>query len=125
MQKELIEQWSRLAQTAFDSFKELSEINSRVVERLSQQNYELLNTYFLAGIKGVQLVAEPKSYQDLVAGQSALVAEYGDKLTAASRKTVDVLGESRNEYTAWVEKGVQTAQAAAPYTRPANSKKAA
>jgi hypothetical protein len=112
MQKQVIDQWGEFTRTALDSLKELGQINTKLVTRLSQQQLELLNTSLEAAGRETQLVGESKGYNDLVAHQSALAAEYNRKFLDIVRTTTNVLEETRNELTAWVEKGVKSVERA-------------
>lgn len=106
-QRELIGQWSKLTKTGFDSLKELGEINGRLVERLSQQQLEIVNASLEATVKETQLLTQSKGYKDLVDNQSALSAEYNRRFLDIVRRTTDILTQARDELSAWVERGVE------------------
>jgi phasin family protein len=110
MQKELIEQWGEFTKTAFDSLRELGEINTKLVGRLSQQQLEILNTSLEAAVQETHLVSESKDYKQLLSGQSTLTAEYNRKFLEIVRKTTDILEETREELTGWLEKGVENVE---------------
>ena len=55
------------------------------------------------------MVTEAKGVQDVLSGQADLSADYSKQVLAIARKTADILNQSREEITAWVEKGVETA----------------
>ena len=110
MQKQVIDQWGEFTRHALDSLKELGEINTKLVTRLSQQQLEMLNTSLEAAAKETRLVSETKGYNELVAGQSSLAAEYNRKFLDIVRTTTGLLEETRNELTAWVEKGMKTVE---------------
>ena len=123
MQKDLFEQWNKFGKSTYDSFKELADINTSVFEKLSEQQLEALNVYMETGAKQVSLFSESKGYQDLLSGEAALANEANEKLLSVARNVAGILNDSKNEFTSWVEKGIETA--VAPVTKPAPTKKAA
>jgi hypothetical protein len=125
MLPEIIDQWSKFARTTLDTFKELGDLNTRFIERASQQQLELANVSIDATIKSAHLASEARSYKDFVTGQAALANEYGDRVLKVARKGNDAAAELREEYSAWLEGKVREAVAPLVRTAPAASKKAA
>ena len=123
MQKDLFEQWNKFGKTAYDSFKELAEINTSVYEKLTEQQMEALNVYMETGAKQVSLLSESKGYQDLLSGQASLANEANEKLLSVARNVAGILTDSKNEITSWVEKGIESA--VTPIVKAAPAKKAA
>jgi phasin family protein len=126
MPTEFIDQWTKFTRAAFDAAKELGELNTKLVEGISQQQFELAQASVDLGVKGVQLVSEPRHYKDLIAGQTALAGEYSDRVLKIARKGNEVAAELRDEYAAWIEGKVR--EATAPLmkaTGPVSGKKAA
>jgi phasin family protein len=126
MPPEFIDQWTKFTRTALDAAKELAGLNTKLVERISQQQFELAQASVELGVKGVQLVSEPRPYKDFVAGQTALAGEYSERVLKIARKGNEVAAELRDEYAAWIEGKVH--EATAPLmkaTGPVSGKKAA
>lgn len=123
MQKDLFEQWNTFGKTAYDSFKQLADINTSVFEKLSEQQLEALNVYLETGAKQVSLFSESKGYQDLLSGEAALANEANEKLLSVARNVTGILNDSKNEFTSWFEKGIESA--VAPVVKSAPAKKAA
>jgi phasin family protein len=117
MQKELINQWSQLTKQNFDSLKELGEINTKLVERLSRQQLEMLSASMEATVRETQLVTQSRGYKELLDSQSGLTAEYNKKFLDIVRETTDILTEARDDLTAWIEKGVERAAQGVETTR--------
>ena len=124
MQTELFDQWTKFSKTSFGTLKELGEINAKAIEKLTEQQLALVTTWVEGSVKQLTLLGEAKGYNDVFAGQSELAAEYSNKLLGVARKTADALTESKDEFTTWVEKGVESATVN-PFTKPSTSKKAA
>jgi hypothetical protein len=126
MSPEIIDQWTKFTRTAFDAVKELTELNTKLLERTSEQQFELANASFDAGVKGVQLVSEPRSYKDFVSGQTALITEYGDRVLKIVRRGNEVAAELRDEYATWLEGKVrEAARTSGPVANPTAGKKVA
>ena len=102
-----------VAQAAHDSLRELGEINARLVQRLSEQQLEVLRTTMEASARETQLLSQPASYQSLPSQQAALVREYNEKFLEIARRTADILRETRDELTAWVQRGLDQATSTA------------
>jgi len=126
MPPEIIDQWTKFTRTALDAVKELTELNTKLLERTSEQQFELANASLDAGVKGAQLVSEPRSYKDFVSGQTALVTEYGDRVLKIVRRSNEVAAELRDEYAAWLEGKVrEAARTSGPVANPTTGKKVA
>lgn len=115
MPAEIFDQWTKLTRSTLDAVKELAELNTRLFERTSEQQFELAQASLDAGVKGAQLVSEPRSYKDFVNGQTALVSEYGDRVQKIVRRGNEVAAELRDEYASWIEGKLR--EAVSPLTR--------
>jgi Phasin protein len=126
MSPEIFEQWSKLTRTGLDAIKELGELNTRLFERASQQQLELAQVSIDAGVKGIQLAGESRSYREFVGGQTALATEYGERVLKTVRKSNEAAAELRDEYSAWIEGKVrELVTPLVKATGPSASKKAA
>jgi hypothetical protein len=103
MSTETMEQWGKFSQSALDSLKELTAINAKLVERLSEQQFELAGLALETSLKGANLAVAAPAYKEYAAGQSALAGEYGEKVLSVVRKTTNVLAEARDQYSTWTE----------------------
>jgi hypothetical protein len=103
MSTETIEQLGKFSRAALDSFKELTAINAKLVERLSEQQFELVSLALEAGVRGANLAIGVPSYKDYVSGQTALAGEYNEKVLSIVRKTGGIVTEARDQYSEWTE----------------------
>src|SRR5919201_1451154 len=110
-QKELLDQWGKLTRTAFDSLKELGGINAKLMDKLSEQQQEIMKACLEASAREAQLVSTSKDFQELQTGQTTLASEYNERFLGIVRRTLDILTECREELATWVQKGVETATA--------------
>jgi hypothetical protein len=104
-----VNRWASLGKDALDSMKELGGINTRVIEKLTEQQQALMNTYLEASTKEIKLLSEVKDAKDLLTKQSALVSEYNGKFVEIVRSMNEILGECNNELPVWAEKGMEKA----------------
>jgi phasin family protein len=106
MATQLLNQWPGYTTTDLASLQELADINIKLWERFFRQQLDVLNTSFEAAVRGTQAVTEAKDYKDFLARQSAVAAEYSDQVLGIARKTNTVVGDIRDELTAWAERQV-------------------
>ncbi len=122
MPTETIEQWGKFSRAALDSLKELAAINAKLVERLSEQQLELVGLTLEASLKGANLAVGVPAYKELMSGQTALASEYNDKVLSIVRKTGGIVTEARDQYSEWTEGRIK--EIATPITRVAAKKSA-
>jgi hypothetical protein len=108
MQQDYIESWTSLGNNTYASFKELGEIGTKATEKLTEQQLGFLSTFMDTGVKHLSLYSESKGYKDLLSGFTKLSTEYNDRLLDSLRKTAEILTESKDEFTAWTEKAIET-----------------
>ena len=118
MQPDLYDQWTKFTKTSFAALKELGDINTKAVEKLTEQQLALWTTLVEGSVKQFSLLGEAKGYKDVFSGQSEIAAEYSNKFLGIARKSADILTESKDEFTTWVEKSVEKATVN-PFTKPA------
>jgi hypothetical protein len=100
---ETIEQWGKFSRAALDSLKELTTINAKLVERLSEQQLELVGLALETSVKGANLAVAAPGYKELVSEQTALVGAYNEKVLGIVRKTGGIVAEARDQYSEWTE----------------------
>lgn len=104
---ELIEQST---ETAMESARRIGELNQRTFEKMFQYQADLAAFYMDASARGLELITKAKGYQDLMAGQTALLRECGERNMAALREGMAFANESGNEYGAMFQEGVKVAR---------------
>lgn len=119
---ELLKQWTEMNKSAMDAIKELGEINTSAMTRLTQRQMDMISLYMESGAKQLEMMSEVKNVQDLAAAQSKLFTEMNEKLLDNARQTVEVLVDVKAELSAWVEKGMQNASDMMP-ANPVTKKK--
>ncbi len=111
MQNELIQQWTEINKTTMAAIKELGEINTNAMTRLTQRQMEMVNLYMDGGSKQLETLSEAKEVQDIAAAQSRLFAELNKNLMENARQTVNDLVEVKDKLSAWAEKGMENTSA--------------
>ncbi|KAF0102525.1 MAG: hypothetical protein FD187_2036 [bacterium] len=110
MQKEIIELIEQSTETAMESARRIGELNQRTFEKMFQYQADLAAFYMDASARGLELITKAKGYQDLMAGQTALLRECGERNMAALREGMAFANESGNEYGAMFQEGVKVAR---------------
>ncbi|MFB3100122.1 MAG: phasin family protein [Gammaproteobacteria bacterium] len=119
MTNDITKQWSEISKTAIESMKELGNINTKVMEKLIEQQLAVLNTCMEASQKEIELAASGENAQNpqaLVAAQAELMAEYNSKLMKIVQSTGNILKDCNSEITSCTDKGMNIAQKTAPKT---------
>lgn len=109
MTTETLEQSYKLSRGALDSLKELSSINMKLVEKLTEQQFELVSASIDASVKGANLALTTRGYKELASQQSALVSDYNERVLGIARKSSGIVAEVRDEVAEWVEGGLKDA----------------
>jgi len=121
MTNDITKQWNEISKTAIESMKELGSINTKVIEKLTEQQLAVLNTCMEASQKEIDLAASEKNIQDpqsLLAAQAELVAEYNSRLISIVQSTGEILKDCNREITSWADKGMNVTQKSAAKPAP-------
>ena len=116
MTDDITKQWNEISKTAIESMKELGSINTKMIEKLTEQQLAVLNTCMEASQKEIELAASEKNVQDpqaLLAAQAELVAEYNSRLMSIVQSTGEILKDCNSKITSWADKGINVAQKSA------------
>jgi phasin family protein len=109
MSNEMLQKWTELNQSAMNSVKELGDINTKMMTRLTQRQMDMMNLYMEGSSKQMEVMSAAKNPQDIVGAQSGLYTEMNEKLMDNARQTLEVLMEAKAELTGWAEKGMSQA----------------
>ena len=113
MTNDITKQWSEISKTAIESMKELGNINTRVIQQLTEQQLAVLNTCMEASQKEIEMAASGKNAQNpqaLLAAQAELMAEYNSRFMNIVQSTGNILKDCNNEIMDWADKGMNIAQ---------------
>jgi hypothetical protein len=116
MTNDITKQWNEISKTAIESMKELGNINTRVIEKLTEQQLAVLNTCMEASQKEIEMASSGKNAQNpqaLLKAQADLIAEYNSRLMGIVQSTGDILKDCNSEITSWADKGMSVTQKSA------------
>ena len=126
MTEEITKQGNKIARAAIASMKELGNINTKVIEKRTEQQFLVLNTCLEASQKEIEMAASGKNAQDpqaLLTAQAELMAEYNSKLMGIVQSTGAILKDCNSEITCWADKGMNVTSKAALKTVKKTAKK--
>ncbi len=110
---------------AVDAFMGFNKIAVRTQGLLAGQQLAALENVFAAGSKNLQLVTEGRDPKDLMAGQTEVAVQLGEKLVAVVQEALDIQTQARDEVATLVEEGLKAANVPTVPKTPKTSKKAA
>jgi len=105
--KESIELLNDLSTKGYETAKSFGEINLRIMERALARQMDTLNILMDGGLRNLKMVTESKGPADLVKGQVDIFREVSERMLRESRETIKLASDSREEYRAWFEQGLQ------------------
>ncbi len=117
MNKDIAENLNKFGKASYDATKELYEINLKIAGQMYDQQLAFFNLSFEYATATMELIGNSKGYNDIVSGQTALISDASEKVQGIARNTVDIMNESKDEVSAWVEKGVEDAAAIVPFAQ--------
>lgn len=110
MQKDVFELFEKTSASAMEASRKVGELNMRTFDRLFQQQADMAAFYMDASVRAMELFTKAKGYQDLMAGQVALLRECGERCITAARDGMAFTKESVTEYSAMTQEGIKQAQ---------------
>ncbi len=117
MNNEMIENMNKLGKTSYDAMKEFYDINMKIVGQFTEQQMALINLTMECATAQMEMIGKSKGYKDILNGQTSLFNETSEKVQGIARNTMDIMNESKDEVSAWVEKGVEDASAIVPFVK--------
>jgi phasin family protein len=125
MQNEIIERVTEAGKSSYTAMQELGAINSKVLKDLSELQIGLATFSIESGVELTKTLTSTTNYKDLMSAEAEFANEYGSKVMEFSRKTADVLNESRDEVVGWFEKTIENTTSEKKPAPKRSSKKAA
>jgi len=128
MQEQIIENITAATRNSYEALQELGRINSDTVAKLSQLQFSMATLGIEGSVEQAKLLTSTTNYKDLLTAESNFTSNYSEQVMGIARQTADVLTESRDEISSWIEKSADTVTSAtqmAPKKKPAAKKPAA
>ncbi|MBL1141347.1 MAG: phasin family protein [Proteobacteria bacterium] len=125
MQNEIIEKMTEMGKSSYNAMQELAAINSKALKELSELQIGLATYSIETGVELTKTLSSTTNYKDAMTAEADFANEYGSKVIEYSRKTADVLTDSRDEVVSWIEKAVDEVSSEAKPVAKKVTKKAA
>ena len=101
--KEMNENMNKMGQSAYSAAKALYTMNTNAVEQLFDQQVAMATLGMDAITSQVELMSTAKDYNAIVAGQADIANDVSSKSQGIARNTLDILNETKEDVTAWVQ----------------------
>ena len=109
MQKEIFNSFNELGQAAYEAARRMGEVNLRASEKLLEQQLALTGALLETGTRGLEMMSQAKTPQDVLNNQGRLVQDYGQQWLKNCRGTVEILAEARDAAGELIEENVKVA----------------
>ncbi len=107
MTNDATKKWGEISKTAIKSMKELGNINTKIIEKLTEQQLAILDTCMEASKKEIEMATTSKNMQNpqsLLTAQAELASEYNNRLMSIVQSTGEILKNCSSEVTHWTDK---------------------
>ena len=101
--EEMNENMNKMGQSAYSAAKALYTMNTNTVEQLFNQQIAMANLGMETITSQIELMSNAKGYQAVIDGQADIVSDVSSKSQGIARNTLDILNETKEDVTAWVE----------------------
>jgi len=101
--KEMNENMNKMGQSAYSAAKALYTMNTNTVEQLFNQQIAMATLGMETITSQIELMSNAKGYQAVIDGQADIVSDVSSKSQGIARNTLDILNETKEDVTAWVE----------------------
>ena len=106
MQNQIIDQLTTASTKSYETMKNLGEINSSAIRKLTDLQFDFISMSMESGIEQAKLLNNMQNVKDIFAAGSEFASEYNEKLMGITRQTVEIFSESRDEAANLIEKTV-------------------
>ncbi len=106
----------KLGKANYVGLQELYNINLKIADQISDQQQAFVNLSIDCATSQMEILSKSKDYKAVVNAQATLIKDTNEKVQGIARNTVDIINESKDEVSAWVEKGVEDM---VPFTKKA------
>ena len=101
--EEMNENMNKMGQSAYNAAKALYTMNTNTVEQLFDQHIAIATLGMESITSQMELMGTAKGYQAVVAGQAEIANDISNKSQGIARNTLDILNESKEDVSTWVE----------------------
>lgn len=109
MQKDFVDNVTKANKKAFDTAKEVTDLNTSTFETVLNKQLELANQLAEINARQAKIVAEFKDAPSAFEAQSALFQEITEQAAGNTREAVELLNKTRAAYDKLFQKSVKEA----------------
>jgi phasin family protein len=95
-----------ISNKGMDRINSLGELNMKVWEKLAARQMDAVNAMMEQGKRQIKQATEAKGYNELLKGQMELAKEVSERLMSETKTNMELAGEVRDDYRAWMQAGV-------------------
>lgn len=117
--EEMNENMNKMGQSAYSAAKAFYVMNTNTVEQLFDQQVAMATLGMETITSQMDLMSTAKGYQAIVAGQADIANDISSKSQGIARNTLDILSESKEDVSAWVEEVAKEAAESNPMAKAA------
>ncbi len=101
--EEMNENMNKIGQSAYSAAKVLYTMNTNTVEQLFDQQIAMATLGMETITSQMDLMSTAKGYQAVIDGQTDIISDVSSKSQGIARNTLDILNETKENVTTWVE----------------------
>ena len=101
--EEMNENMNKMGQSAYSAAKALYAMNTNTVEQLFDQQIAMATLGMETITSQIELMSTAKDYQSVIDGQTEISSDVSSKSQGIARNTLDILNETKEDVTTWVE----------------------
>ncbi|HIF51095.1 MAG TPA: phasin family protein [Thiotrichaceae bacterium] len=94
---------NKISQSAYSAAKAFYALNTNTYGQLFDQQIAMAKLGMESITSQMELISTTKDYNAVVAGQTELANEISSKSQDIARNTMDIMNESKEEISTWVE----------------------
>jgi len=106
MQNQIIEQLTAATSKSFETMKNLGDINSSAVRKMTDLQFDFISTNMESSIDQANSLSKMTNINDALAGGTEFANDYSEKMTGFIRQAVEIFTQSRDEATNLFEKTI-------------------
>jgi len=119
MENQILEQLTAATSKSFETMKNLGDINSSAVRKITGLQFNFISTNMESGIEQAKSLSKKTNINDALASSTEFANDYSEKMTGFIRQAVEIFTQSSDEATNLFEKSI--ASKAAPVKQTAKA----
>ena len=100
---EMNENMNKMGQSAYSAANAFYAMNTNTCEQLFDQQIAMATLGMESITSQMELMSTTKDYTAIVTGQTELANEISSKSQGIARNTMDIMNETKEDVSAWVE----------------------